>query len=85
MPDNASFFNKNINYMTNDIDNSNIKYLNSETIPKEQNANKIYQSINNIFFVDYQQKYIKEQKINEYQIEELKKEIFNDKKKEEIF
>jgi len=81
MSDNESFFNKNINYMTNDIDNSNIKYLNSETIPKEQNSNKIYQSINNIFFVDYQQKCIKEQKINEYQIEELKKEIFNDKKK----
>ena len=41
--------------------------------------NKIFQSINNIFFYDYEQKYIRDQKINEYKIEELKKEIFNDK------
>jgi len=40
---------------------------------------KLYQSINSIFFYDYQQKYIKDQKINEYKKEELQKEIFNDK------
>ena len=67
--------------MTNEIDQGlSIKYLNMDTSPKEQNEKKIYQSINNIFFEDYQQKFIKEQKINEYQKEELKKEIFNDKK-----
>ena len=79
MSENVSYFNKNMNNMTNENDDSNIKYLNMDTKPKGQNTNKIYQSINNIFFVDYQQKYIKEQKINEYQKEELKKEIFNDK------
>ena len=51
-----------------------------DTSPKEQNKKNIYNSINIIFFVDYQQKIIREQKINEYQKEELKKEIFNDKK-----
>jgi len=40
---------------------------------------KLYQSINNVFFHDYQQKYIKDQKISEYKKEELQKEIFNDK------
>jgi len=40
---------------------------------------KLYQSINNIFFYDYQQKYIKYQKISELKKEELQKEIFNDK------
>ena len=81
MSDNISYFNKNLNYMTNEIDQgSSIKYLNLDTSPKEQNGKKIYQSINNIFFIDYQQKFIKEQKINEYQKEELKKGIFNDKK-----
>ena len=82
MSDNKYFFNKRINYMNNDLDeSSNIKYLNTDSDIKEQNTNKIYQSINNIFFVDYQQKCIKEQKIKEYQKEELKKEIFNDKVK----
>jgi len=82
MSDNKYFFNKRINYMNNDLDEgSNIKYLNTDTDIKEHNTNKIYQSINNIFFVDYQQKCIKVQKIKEYQIEELKKEIFNDKVK----
>ena len=79
MSENVSYFNKNMNNMTNENDDSNIKYLNMDTKPKGQNTNKIYQSINNIFFEDYQQKCIKEQKINEYQKEELKKEIFNDK------
>ena len=40
---------------------------------------KFYQSINSIFFYDNQQKYIKDQKINEFKKEELQKEIFNDK------
>ena len=67
--------------MTNEIDQgSSINYLNMDTSPKEQNKKNIYNSINIIFFVDYQQKIIREQKINEYQKEELKKEIFNDKK-----
>jgi len=46
---------------------------------KKNDNQKIYQSINSIFFYDYQQKYIKDQKINEYKKEELQKEIFNDK------
>ena len=48
MSDNI-YFNKNLNYMTNEIDQgSSIKYLNMDTSPKEQNGKKIYQSINNI-------------------------------------
>ena len=79
MSDNM-YFKKKINYMNNEVDEvSNIKYLNTDTDSKEQNIKKVYQSINNIFFYDYQQKYIKEKKINECQKEELKKEIFNDK------
>jgi len=79
MPDNM-YLKKKINYMNNEVDEvSNIKYLNTDTDSKEQNIKKVYQSINNIFFYDYQQKYIKEKKINECQKEELKKEIFNDK------
>ena len=34
---------------------------------------KFYQSINSIFFYDNQQKYIKDQKINEFKKEELQK------------
>ena len=45
----------------------------------DSQTQKLYQSINSIFFYDYQQKYIKDQKINEDKKEELKKEIFNDK------
>ena len=63
-----------------------IKYANNETknrndnpSKKENENQKIYQSINNIFFYDYQQKYIKDTKINDCQKEELQKEIFNDK------
>ena len=48
---------------------------------KKDDNQKIYQSINNIFFYDYQQKYIKGQKINEYKKEELEREIINDKAK----
>ena len=42
---------------------------------------KLYQGINSIFFYDYQQKSIKDQKISEFKKEELQKEIFNDKVK----
>jgi hypothetical protein len=88
MSENVAFYNKKINYMNNEIDeNSNIKYLNSVPDRKEKdiNENKIYESINKIFFYDYQQKYIQDKKINEYQIEELKKLIFNDKMKGKNF
>ena len=69
--------NRNINNKNKIVENSKFKNFNSEA--KENNESKLYQSINNIFFYDYQQKYIKEQKINEYRKEELQKEIFNDK------
>jgi len=62
-----------------------IKYKNdkSKISNKENDSNnqKLYQSINFIFFHDYQQKFIKDQKISEFKKEELKKQIFNDKKK----
>jgi len=54
----------------------NDKPINGE---KKNDNQKIFQSINSIFFYDYQQKYIKDQKINENKKEELQKEIFNDK------
>ena len=54
----------------------NDKPINRE---KKNDNQKIFQSINSIFFYDYQQKYIKDQKINENKKEELQKEIFNDK------
>ena len=49
---------------------------------KDNNAinNKIYQSINNIFFMDYQQKYVNNEKINDIKKEQLKDLIFKDKK-----
>ena len=67
-----------------------IKYYNTEPndrndkpkINKKTNDSrfqKLYQTINKIFFYDYQQKYIKDQKINDNQKEELQKEVFNDK------
>ena len=68
--------------MDNEKDeDSNIKYLNIDSDIKEQNINKVYQSINDIFFYDYQQKKIKKKKINEDQKEKLKLEILNDKEK----
>ena len=72
--------NRNINDMNKIGEDSKFKTFNSEA--KENKESKLYQSINNIFFYDYQQKYIKYQKINEYQKDELKKEILNDKIKE---
>jgi len=58
-------------------EDSKFKTYNSHS--KEKDESKLYQSINNIFFYDYQQKYIKDERINEYKKEELKKQIFNDK------
>ena len=61
--------------------NNEVNYRNDK--PKisniENDDQKLYQRINSIFFIDYQQKYIKDQKINEYKKEELQKAIFNDK------
>ena len=60
-----------------------IKYKNDKSkINNKENdskTQKLYQSINFIFFHDYQQKYIKDQKINELKKDELKQQIFNDK------
>ena len=69
--------NKNNKIINNNNNSNEIKDRNGNQ--KKEGDNKIYQSINNIFFYDYQQKYIKDQKINEYQKEVLQKEIFNDK------
>ena len=49
-------------------DNTNLKDIN----------NKIYQSINNIFFIDYQQKNVKDEKINDLKKEQIKDIIFKD-------
>lgn len=47
---------------------------------KDDTNNKIYQNINNIFFIDYQQKNIKDEKINDLKKEQIKDIIFKDKK-----
>ena len=74
---NNSINNKNNKIINNNNNNNEIKDRNGNQ--KKEGDQKIYQSINNIFFYDYQQKYIKDQKINEYQKEVLQKDIFNDK------
>ena len=73
---NNKYNNNNININNNN--NNEIKDWNDKR-KNEGGQEKLYQSINSIFFYDYQQKYIKDQKINEYKKEELQKEIFNDK------
>ena len=76
-----SYNNRRISYKNKKI-GEDYKFKTSNSKSKEKNeskSSKLYQSINNIFFYDYQQKYIKEQKINEFKKEELQKEIFNDK------
>ena len=61
-PDNK-YFNKKIINLDNEKDEDpNIKCLNTVSDIKEQNTNKVYQSINNIFFYHYQQKKIKKKK-----------------------
>jgi len=47
---------------------------------KDDINNKIYQNINNIFFIDYQQKNIKDEKINDLKKDQIKDIIFKDKK-----
>ena len=73
---NNKYNNNNININNNN--NTEIKDRNDKQ-KNEGGHEKLYQSINSIFFYDYQQKYIKDQKINENKKEELQKEIFNDK------
>ena len=46
---------------------------------------KIYSKINNIFFSDYQQRYIKIRKITDFEKEELEKEIINEKKEGKLY
>ena len=70
--------NYNYNYINNKVNDRITKTKISQKTNDIQNQ-KLYQSINRIFFIDYQQKNIKKQKINEYKKEELQKEIFNDK------
>jgi len=59
-------------------ENNNInilKSLNPKTeIPKKK-PKKIYSSMNKVFFNDFQQKYIKFEKINDFELDQVKKEI----------
>jgi hypothetical protein len=69
---------KKLKYYNNEVNERNDK----PKIDKKTNdaqTQKLYQSINSIFFIDYQQKVINDQKINEFKKEELQKAIFNDK------
>jgi len=67
------------------LKSNNIKVNDRKDEPKitkntnDDQSQKFYQNINSIFFLDYQQKWINDTKINDYKKEELKKEIFNDK------
>ena len=70
-------YNNNNSININNNNNNENKDLNDNQ--KKEGNQKLYQSINNIFFYDYQQKYIKDQQISEDKKEQLQKEIFNDK------
>ena len=74
-----NYINNKNNKIINNNNNNNNEIKDRIGNQKKEGDQKIYQSINNIFFYDYQQKYIKDQKINEYQKEVLQKDIFNDK------
>ena len=45
---------------------------------KNQQGRKVYQSLNKCFFNDYQQKYIRIQRITDYEKEELEKELIKE-------
>ena len=60
--------------------NKDIQQLNPKTdIVNKQINRKIYTSVNNVFFQDYQQKYIKVQKIIDVEKEELERVLIKEK------
>ena len=56
-------------------DNSNLLNLTTKVEIKKRRPRKLYTSMNKIFFQDYQQKNIRFEKIKDFELEELKKEI----------
>ena len=69
--------NVNENYDNNNINSNNDNKLNAMN-PKTQiikKPKKFYQSVNKVFFNDYQQKFVKIEKISDYEKDLLEKEI----------
>ena len=56
-------------------DNSNLLNLTTKVEIKKRRPQKIYTSMNKIFFQDYQQKSARFEKIKDFELKELKKEI----------